>query len=123
VREVPGRRDTIVVLTVIKWKAKAIPRVQNSSRDASFSPSLAEPGCTTISARQRQVSAASHRIRGPFAGAAETSDQKALGLLIYLAAMGSWLAGSALLIGFLLSLGLTQEIAQREGQVGQDPDQ
>ncbi len=36
---------------------------------------------------------------------------------------GSWLTGSALLIGFLPGLRLTQEIAQRESQVGQDAEQ
>src|SRR5215469_16944117 len=83
-----------------------------------------------ISARQRlihwlaqQVSAASHRIHGPFADAGETSDQKAPGLLISPAAIGSLLARSALLIAFLPGLGLTQEIAQREGQVAQDTGQ
>jgi hypothetical protein len=34
----------------------------------------------------------------------------------------SSLAGSGLLIDFLLCLRLTYEIAQREGQVGQDPE-
>jgi hypothetical protein len=38
-------------------------------------------------------------------------------------AMDSSLAGSGLLIGFLLCLGLTQDIAQRESHVGQNPEQ